>query len=68
MFSMKTCRDCRVEKSVDEFLPNSKNKVGRTRYCRACLRVRHRSYRDARRGGAGRGEGKVEGADAVAPP
>ena len=48
---MKTCRDCRVEKSVDEFSPNSKNKDGRPSYCRACLRVRHRSYRDARRGG-----------------
>lgn len=51
---MKSCRDCGQEKPYDEFSPASKASDGRTSYCRDCLRLRHRAYRDAKAGGAPR--------------
>ena len=48
---VKTCRDCGENKPLEEFSPAKKAADGRTSYCRACLRVRHRRYRDARSGG-----------------
>ncbi len=51
---MKSCRDCGQKKLYDEFSPASKASDGRTSYCRDCLRLRHRAYRDAKAGGAPR--------------
>ena len=42
----KTCRDCGENKPLEEFSPAKKMKDGRTSYCRPCLKVRHRRYRD----------------------
>jgi hypothetical protein len=39
-------------KDLGEFPPAAKNKDGRASYCRPCMRVRHRTYRDARQGAA----------------
>ncbi len=48
---MKLCRDCQEEKSLEDFSPAKKSADGRTSYCRACLRVRHQRYRDAKTNG-----------------
>lgn len=48
---MKTCRDCGQHKPLEDFSPAKKASDGRTSYCRECLRVRHRGYRDAKTGG-----------------
>ncbi len=42
---MKECRDCGVEKPLDEFSPSKKNADGRVSYCRPCLRTRGSNYR-----------------------
>ncbi|MCA1710541.1 MAG: endonuclease VII domain-containing protein [Actinobacteria bacterium] len=52
MTTDKLCRDCGLEKPLEEFSPAKKAADGRTSYCRECLRVRHQRYRDARNGGA----------------
>jgi len=48
---VKRCRDCGEEKLLEDFSPAKKSRDGRTSYCRACLRLRHQRYRDARNGG-----------------
>lgn len=48
---MKTCKDCGINKSLEEFAPSKKNRDGRTSYCRPCYNVRDRAYRAARRSG-----------------
>jgi hypothetical protein len=48
---MKRCRDCDQDKPLEDFSPAKKSSDGRTTYCRACLRLRHQRYRDARNGG-----------------
>ena len=46
----KTCRDCGQAKPLTDFSPSTRNRDGRVSYCRPCLAIRHRSYRDARVG------------------
>ncbi len=46
----KVCRDCGTAKPLEDFSPSKKNRDGRVSYCRPCLRVRNRAYRDARAG------------------
>ena len=58
----KQCPDCGERKPLESFSPSSKNRDGRTTYCRPCMNVRHAAYRDARRGGpptVHRGSGPV---------
>lgn len=47
---VKEWRDCGQEKPLTDFSPSTRNRDGRVSYCRPCLAVRHRSYRDARVG------------------
>ena len=49
--AVKTCKDCQQSKPLEEFSPNKRCRDGRTTYCKPCLSLRHRAYRDARRGG-----------------
>ena len=46
----KTCRDRGQPKPLTDFSPSTKNRDGRVSYCRPCLAIRHRSYRDLRVG------------------
>ncbi len=48
---MKVCRDCGLAKDLGDFSPAKKAKDGRTSYCKDCLSVRHRRYREQGRGG-----------------
>lgn len=47
----KECRDCGEDKPLVDFPPAKERSGGRGSYCRPCMRVRHRVFRDARRGG-----------------
>ncbi len=47
---MKNCIDCGLTKPLGDFSPSKKNRDGRTSYCRACLKIRHATYREAARG------------------
>jgi 5-methylcytosine-specific restriction endonuclease McrA len=45
---MKTCRDCRVEKPLDDFYRHSETRDGRAAYCKPCVRERVRASRAAK--------------------
>ena len=47
----KWCRDCCTVKPLAEFSPNKRSREGVTSYCKPCLLLRHRGYREARRTG-----------------
>jgi hypothetical protein len=41
----KICRDCQVEKPLEDFPPSKKNRDGRVSYCRPCMNVRSMASR-----------------------
>jgi len=47
----KRCRDCSLEKSLDDFYADKGNKDGRQGFCKDCGRIRTRRWYDKRRGG-----------------
>lgn len=47
--SSKECRDCGQDKALEDFPPQAHRLDGRGPYCRPCMNVRHRVYRDAKR-------------------
>jgi hypothetical protein len=52
--ALKRCRDCKIEKNLEEFPPSKKNRDGRSSYCRPCMQVRSRASYRKRMGERGR--------------
>jgi len=44
--STKRCKQCGVEKALEEFTAQKNGKYGRTSRCRLCVNINHRAHRD----------------------
>lgn len=42
---MKTCKECKQEKKLDEFVKDARMKDGRSNICRECKKQKSRDYR-----------------------
>jgi len=46
---MKQCKECNVEKSLDQFFNRKDEKDGKHRYCKSCLKIRNdKWYQDSK--------------------
>lgn len=42
----KRCKDCEEDKSIEEFYPNARMRDGYFNFCRNCMNLRAKVYRD----------------------